>query len=147
MRNPVPWFRARRGGGAIVLGTASKPKVIFTENFFLREIYGRKGRHYGNRLDVWLDMLSHEIGHVEQLGRIRHPLRYVVLFAWQYISTLSHSSAPLEKEAEEGRRKYRKFIRQLREQSLMKDFYKLLRSDQPDREKILQVDKWLEKYS
>ncbi|MGB3179796.1 MAG: hypothetical protein WBB45_00290 [Cyclobacteriaceae bacterium] len=145
--HPVPWFRTSRGGGAIVLGTSARPRIIFTENFFLREIYGRRARHYGNRLDVWLDMLSHEVGHVGQLQRMANPATYIASFAWQYLRAVSHSNAPLEKEAEEGRKRYRKFIASMRNEGLIREFYNLLRSDQPEDDKICQMDLWLKRFS
>ncbi|MFA0960676.1 hypothetical protein AB9P05_02610 [Roseivirga sp. BDSF3-8] len=140
---PVPWFRSTRGGGAIVLGTRKRPLIIFTENFFLREIYGRNARYYGNRLDVWLDMLSHEVGHVAQLDRIGAPAKYVLSFAWQYLRTMSHNRAPLEKEAETGRKRYRSFVHHIRNKGLMKEYYTLLRADSADEAKISQIRQWI----
>lgn len=99
-----PWYPAARGG-ACVIG-----RSIYLQGRQWRGTHMRTGHELLHTLLI----LAHEVGHLPQaagfgtdaLGRTR----FVVWAAWQYfISALrhgrhAHDRAPLEIEAEEGRR-------------------------------------------
>lgn len=110
MAHYLPWYSARKGGGAITLGSSKWSRIYFTENFFSdnTDLYGRGA--YGNSLSVWLRMASHEVVHIAHAQRFSFILIYLLVFIYQYI-IYGHDPAPLEKEADQGTSKYDTFNR------------------------------------
>lgn len=106
----IPWYKARKGGGAITLGSAKWIRIYFTENFFSddSDLYGRGA--YGTNLSVWLRLASHEVVHIAHAKRFSFILIYLLVFIYQYI-VYGHDLAPLEKEADQGTSNYDDFNR------------------------------------
>lgn len=106
----LPWYLARKGGGAITLGNKQKSRIIFTENFFSinQDFYGQAA--YGNNTSVWLRMAVHEVMHIQHGVRFGYLFIYILTFLWQYFR-FGHDKAPLEGEAEIGVRNYERFNR------------------------------------
>ena len=106
----IPWYNARKGGGAITLGSAKWSRIYFTENFFSddTDLYGRCA--YGKNLGVWLRLASHEVVHIAHGKRFSFILIYLLVFMYQYM-VYGHDLAPLEKEADQAISKYDAFNR------------------------------------
>jgi hypothetical protein len=98
----LPWLGLRKGGGAMVLGES----IFLTAHFFNDQI--SKNEHQFVKL--WLDILSHELVHVRQIHEQRSALKFYARLIWQYISVASYSRAGFEREAENERARFRRWI-------------------------------------
>jgi len=118
----IPWYNAKKGGGAITLGSAKWSRIYFTENFYSddNDLYGRGA--YGTNLSVWLRLASHEVVHIAHGKRFSFILMYLLVFIYQYM-VYGHDLAPLEKEADQAISQYDRYNR---------CFYKLQGQSVPD---------------
>jgi len=97
------------GGGAITLGENSySSRIIFTENYFHDDPDAYEGNGFGADIFSWLDLASHEVGHIPQIGRHNGQADYLMTFVKQY-SKSGHDDAPYEIEAEKGTSVFRDF--------------------------------------
>lgn len=141
----LPWYDAKKGGGAITLGSFKKASITFTENFFSgdRDLY--KSKAYLNNMHAWLRLSSHEVMHLVHAKRYKFHLLYLMVFAYQYIR-YGHDKAPLEIEADIGRWEYDRFISYTRNK-LDIDFIELLfLKHKQEYEQIKLIDYYWQKY-
>lgn len=134
----VPWYSAKKGGGAITLGNRKKQSITFTENFFSadKEVYAYVA--YGDELNAWLRMAAHEVGHLKHAQRFKFLLIYLIIFLFQY-ARFGHDEAPLEKEANYGSDNYyrlRSYLRSERQPQLLDEIFRSPMSDQLKIEKL-----------
>lgn len=140
----IPFYPAHRGGGAITLGSDTWQSITFTENFFSKDQQRYNGRAYADNISSWLGMSAHEAGHLIHAKRFRFFIFYLVMFVYQYLR-YGHDAAPLEVEAEIGRKNLIKFQAFLNQKYGTDTLENLLTSDDPDYEKIQKLkDYWAE---
>lgn len=101
----IPWYPSSKGGGAITLGNKKWKSITFTENFFSTDQEKYNGRAYGDQLHTWLRLAAHEVGHLAHAQRFGSFIIYLWVFIYQYLLH-GHDKAPLEIEAESGRKTY-----------------------------------------
>lgn len=106
----IPFYSSLNGGGAITLGSKSWQSITFTENYFSTDtdIYGIKA--YGNKSAAFLDLLSHELGHIQHTLRFKYFWFYLIRFALEYLR-YGHKDSVLELEAEKSREIFNDFVK------------------------------------
>ena len=140
-----PWYSCNSGGGAITVGTRSYTTITFTENWFEDNPNKYEGNGYGLDVLLWLDLLSHEVGHLPQIKRKGGLFPYLLSFVKEYIQ-YGHDDAPSEIEAEKGSSEFRsfeKFVSVKYGNSAMKDLFE---SDLSEENKTSTIDKWWNEY-
>lgn len=139
----IPFYPARKGGGAITLGNHKKHSITFTENFFSddKKLFGRAA--YANNTSTWLRMSAHEVGHLTHAHRYKSLFIYLIVFVYQYLR-YGHDAAPLEEEAEHGPRQLRKFLVYVKKQRA--DLILLMESDVSDATKVNLINDWWSEY-
>lgn len=108
-----PYYLIGNGGGAHTMpeddGSFS---IIFTENFFQvsNKFHTAYGLNTGENVHTWLDILSHEIGHlpIAQYYTGKKDA-YVSLFLDQYMSNYFSHDVLLEDMADDRQKSYRNF--------------------------------------
>ena len=139
----IPFYNSLRGGGAITLGNSFWHSITFTENFFSNDKQTFKAVAYGDNLSVWLRLSAHEVGHITHTKRFRSFIWYLIVFAYQYIKH-GHDDAPLEIEAELGRKTFIQFNNYIKNNFQINLEY-ILTSQESDIVKIKLIKKyWLE---
>ena len=104
-----PFYSAVEGGGAITLGTTSyNANITYTENYFEDDASKYEGHGYGQDIYEWLDLSSHEVGHLPQIDKEGGFFGYVSEFINQY-SKAGHDGAKYEKEADKGQNRFNDF--------------------------------------
>lgn len=124
--------------------TQGKHKRIFVTIVLLRPINIIRNSFVFN-YDWWMREISHEVGHIKQIGRDKSLTLYLVKTIFGYVSTLSHDKSPREIEAEKGAENYEDF-RDYVKTNLKSNIINLLRSNKSEKEKIQQIDKWWSEY-
>ena len=143
----VPWYSSRKGGGAITLGYSSnKSNIILTQNYFEDDASAYNNNGYGQNISEWLDILSHEVGHIPQIDKNGGMMRYVSNASMEYIKSSGHDEAPSEKEADIGQTQYRRFNAFISNKYGEKAIPELLSSSCSDKQKIQTIDKWWNEY-
>jgi len=144
IRKYIPFYSAKKGGGAITLGNHKWQSITFTENFFSTDQKLFNNRAYANDLHSWLRMSSHEVGHLAHTHRYKSFLIYLIVFAYQYMK-YGHDDAPLEIEAEEGTSELCRFDNYLRVNGYSKGTHNLILSEKSEQEKITELEElWIE---
>ena len=140
-----PLYSCNSGGGAITVGTRSYTTITFTENWFEDNPNKYEGNGYGLDVMSWLDLLSHEVGHLPQIKREGGLLPYLLSFAKEYIQ-YGHDNAPSEIEADRGFSEFKsfeKFVSANYGNTAMKDLFE---SDLSEQNKTSTIDKWWNEY-
>ena len=140
-----PWYSCNSGGGAITAGTRSYTTITFTENWFEDNPNKYEGNGYGLDVMSWLDLLSHEVGHLPQIKRKGGLFPYLLSFAKEYIQ-YGHDNAPSEIEADKGFSEFKsfeKFVSANYGNTAMKDLFE---SDLSEQNKTSTIDKWWNEY-
>ena len=137
----IPWYRGTKGGGAITLGSSQWQSITFTENFFSTDQDKFNGRAFGNKLDVWLRLAAHEVGHLSHAYKFKFLVIYLWIFLYQYIMH-GHDKAPLEIEADLGSKNYSKFSNFLNRRYGQKCLETLISSESAADKKIAQLNTW-----
>ena len=143
----IPWYSSRKGGGAITLGYSSnKSNIFLTQNYFEDDASAYNNNGYGQNISEWLDILSHEVGHIPQIDRNGGMMKYVSNAAMEYMENSGHDDAPSEKEADIGQTQYRRFNAFVSYKYGEKAIPMLLSSSCSDKQKIQTIDKWWNEY-
>ncbi len=143
----VPWYSSKKGGGAITLGYSSNnSNIILTQNYFEDDASAYNNNGYGQNISEWLDILSHEVGHIPQIDKNGGMIGYVSNAALEYMKFSGHDAAPSEKEADLGQTQYRKFNVFVSNKYGEKAISELLSSHNSDKRKIQIIDKWWNEY-
>ena len=82
-----------------------------TNNFFdnTNNKYGRNG--HPNDVMAWLDLTSHEVGHIRDIKEIGGSLaNYFKTFAKEYLKAGSHDGNAREQRANLGQNEFRSFV-------------------------------------
>ena len=91
---PFPFYKSSNGGGAITLGDMyHKAQITLTNNYFEDDpsLYNNHG--YGKNTSEWLQILSHEVGHLNHTNNHVSLVSYVMAFILDYARSGSHDSA------------------------------------------------------
>jgi len=91
-------YHYQKAGGAI-----TTDKVRYSKQFF-------NGGENDN-VNSWLRLSSHEVGHVPQYDAIGDDSKYQRTAAWGYVTSLGHDGAPMEIEADKGRKEFKGFVK------------------------------------
>ena len=143
----VPWYSSKKGGGAITLGYSSNSSnIILTQNYFEDNASAYDNNGYGQNISEWLDILSHEVGHIPQIDKNGGMIGYVSNAMLEYMKSAGHDAAPSEKEADIGRTQYRRFNAFVSNKYGENAIPELLSSHKSDKQKILTLDKWWNEY-
>jgi RHS repeat-associated protein len=145
--NYRPFYSANKGGGAITLGTSVyNSNITFTENWFNDDHSSYNGHGYGQNIMAWLNLSSHEVGHIPQIGKEGGLGSYLTEFAKQYISNFGHDGAPYEIEADKGSIIMNKFNSFVNETFGENSINNLFNSNRTESQKIEIIDKWWNAY-
>ena len=137
-----PWYRCKRGGGAILLGRHPYAvNITLTENWFEEDPAAYQGHGYGQKTILWIALLSHEVGHIPHIEQKRSVIRYALSFLWEYLR-YGHDKAPRELEADKGYRVFKDFYAWLNDTCKPHALRDLLESELPEQEKISTLDRW-----
>jgi hypothetical protein len=133
------------GGGALTLGdNRFNSSITFTPNWFTDDtnIYPKSAK--GNNPNLWLDILSHEVGHIPQTERHENMWHYLLKMLMEYALYGGHDNAPMEKEADIGTDNYREFKTFVDKLHYNKknNLVNLLKSNKSEKEKIETINKW-----
>gem|GEM_PF-666492 len=143
----VPFYSSRKGGGAITLGYSSnKSNIILTQNYFEDDASAYNNNGYGQNISEWLDILSHEVGHIPQIDKNGGMRGYVSNAVIEYIKSSGHDEAPSEKEADIGQTQYRRFNAFISSKYGENAISELLSSRCSDKQKVQTIDKWWNEY-
>lgn len=140
-RRYIPFYPAHTGGGAITLGSDTWSSITFTENFFSTDQERYHNRAYANAVDSWLYLSAHEVGHLIHAVRYRFFVIYIIVFIYQY-AKYGHDAAPLEIEADIGRKRLRQFNRYICDKEDKGGIRQLVISDLTEQKKIELLEKW-----
>ena len=143
----VPWYSSKKGGGAITLGYSSNcSNIILTQNFFEDDASAYNNHGYGQNISEWLDILSHEVGHIPQIDKNGGMAGYVSNAMMEYLQSAGHDAAPSEIEADIGQTQYRKFCAFVSQKYGEESIPELFSSHISDKRKIQIIDKWWNEY-
>ena len=143
----VPSYDPNEGGGAMTLpdeyGLGIK-RIIYTKNFFSSDNEKYRGNAYAYDMMSWLDLSSHEVGHLPQIDQYKgNYMPYVSASAKEYLRTLSHDNSKFEKEADKGRVMFRAFNKYVNKNYGKNRISKLFSNPHNKQENIKKmVDKW-----
>ena len=98
------YVREYCGDGRVIRGR----EEVLTPNYFEDDPSKYNGNIYGQKPEAWLEMLSHEVGHLNHIAMSKTLSRYLGVFIGQYIR-YGHDESPLEKDAEKGRTTFQAF--------------------------------------
>ena len=144
----VPWYSSKKGGGGITLGHNSYcSNIILTENYFEDDASAYNNHGYGQNISEWLDILSHEVGHIPQIDKNGGMTRYVLNAMVEYLQSAGHDTAPSEIEADIGQNQYRKFCAFVSQKYGEEAIPELFSSHISDKRKIQTIDKWWNEYN
>ena len=106
-----PSYDAEDERGAITVGTKGYMTITYTENYFSDDprSYNNNGR--GKDLYEWLDLSSHEVGHLPQVEKYDGLISYFGEFDKQYTSSFienGFSSEMMDMKMSNMRKKQRK---------------------------------------
>lgn len=141
----LPWYSAKKGGGAITLGNKNWQSITYTENFFSDDKSLFPHSAYLNNLYTWLNMSSHEVGHLSHAMRYRSLIIYLIVFMIQY-TRFGHDEAPLEHEANIGSDNFKDFYRYISMNGQSTVLSEILENDKDEDEKIRKLGIILSKY-
>ena len=142
----IPFYSSLKGGGAITLGSKSWQSITFTENYFSTDtdIYGIKA--YGNKSAAFLDLLSHELGHIQHALRFKFFWFYLIRFALEYL-WYGHRDSILELEAEKSREIFNDFIKHVQKHHGKPLIEQIICSDAiTEKEKFEHINRYLDSY-
>jgi RHS repeat-associated protein len=137
-----PLYDADEGGGGITVGDGSYNTITYTENYFENNSSKYKGNGYGMNVGEWLDISSHEVGHLTQIAREGGLVSYLSEFVKQYTVSGDHDGAPYEKEADVGQDNFRGFNRFVDNYIGKGELNKLFNLNISDEAKISKIDIW-----
>jgi len=142
-----PFYSANKGGGAMTLGWNSVGATInYTENYFADDRSSYKGHGYGQDIFEWLDISSHEVGHLPQIDREGGLFGYLGEFIKQYSQAGEHDGAEYEEEAEEGSTEFGNFYKYANKNYGSGALEGLFNSDGSQARKIRTINQWWGSY-
>ena len=112
-------YKASEGGGAVTIG-GSNPyatDIYLTENFFEAGNYP-KNVNFSNSIYDWLELLSHEVRHIDHINATKNRALYMSKFVAKYIIALikqggdfnkGHDTLTEEQYADQGSQTFREF--------------------------------------
>lgn len=145
--HPYPFYSDPYYGG-VTLPHGNGYSITYTNNLF-------DDNRFGQDYDAWLDISSHEVGHIKHIDKIRagkeenssfQLLSYLSMFLCSYISDGGHDESSLEKEANKGSERYKDF-KSFVEQEYGKDaINSLFEKEISEEERINNIRIWWEDY-
>ena len=141
-----PLYNPYKGGGAITIGANSyNTTITLTENYFSDNKKDYDGNGFGQNIDEWLDISSHEVKHIKHIGESNSIIKYLFRFGLNYFK-YGHDSTPEEIDAEKSRTKYRDFTNYLDKNFEKGCLQQLFNENMTDGQKIKQIDDWWKEY-
>ena len=141
-----PWYRSNEGGGAITLGSNKyAASVTLTNNFFEDDHSSYDNHGYGQDINAWFGIMSHEVvhlSHIEQEGDIG---KYLIGFAADYLKN-GHDGAKREQEADLGTKSYYSFKSFVNKKYGKNALEKLFKSNENVNQQIRTLQMWWESY-
>ena len=137
-----PFYSSDEGGGAITVGNKNYMSITYTENYFADDPSIYNGNGFGQDLNKWLRLSSHEVGHLEQIKKHDSLFGYLGEFVGQYVRAGNHDDAPYEKEAEEGADNFRLFSDFVNKNVGKNGIVELLGSGVSEDKKIERINDW-----
>ena len=140
-----PWY-SNDDGGAITLGhSAEKISMTFTPNYFEDDRTKYNGNVFGQDFYAWMDLLSHEVTHINHIMDSGGMLSYVLGFGIDYLK-YGHDDTPREKEANVNQRVFNDFSRFTNKNHGKRALERLFKSDLSDNQKISTINRWWNEY-
>lgn len=152
------FYNAKEGGGAVTIGGRNSfaTDIYLTENFFDAGKYP-KNADFSNSVYDWLDILSHEVRHIDHVNMTRNRSLYIFKFVTKYIGALikqkgnfnkGHDMLPEEQYADRGSQTFREFNSYiLRSSDKKENISSILNSkDYTDGQKRHVIDKYWKQY-
>ena len=142
----IPAYSSNKGGGAITLGNDKyKSSMTFTENFFEddRKAYNNNG--YGQDINQWFDLASHEVVHLKHIDQMKNTFVYEISFLSDYYEN-GHDGSEREQEADKGRANYRAFKQYVNKNYGKDALTNLFNSDKNETQQIQTLLQWYSEY-
>jgi len=107
----LPTYNPAEGGGGITFpGNNNTYRINLTTNFFDNTNNRFGGYGYQDDVMSWLDIMSHEVGHIKDINEIgKGKAGYFWQFAKEYAKAGSHDGNWREKRADNGQNAFRNF--------------------------------------
>ena len=141
-----PLYNSDNGGGAMTLGSSQdNVSISFTPNFFEDDKEQYNGHGYGQSFYDWMELLSHEVGHIKHVGESKNEMLYVIGFGLDYLK-YGHDDTPREKEADKGTVKFKDFNKFLNETKGKNALENLFKSNKTSELQIEIIDEWWKEY-
>ena len=81
-----PWYQSNEGGGAITLGSDKyATSVTLTNNFFEDDSKAYNNHGYGQDINAWFGIMSHEVVHLNHIEQNRNIGTYLIGFGIDYL--------------------------------------------------------------
>lgn len=119
--------------------------MTFTKNYFADNPSAYNGNGYGQNVNEWLDLASHEVKHIDHVKEHKGKIGYLVDFGLQYLR-YGHDQSPAEMEADKSRNRYKDFTKYINKKYGNNSLLKLFESNLSDGQKIQQIDQWWSEY-
>ena len=141
-----PFYKASEGGGGITLGTKTYKTITYTENFFSTNQEKYKGNAFGEDINTWLEISSHEVRHLPQIDEAGGLIKYLLRFIGEYVSSGSHNGAPSEISADIGSYNFKEFVKFINKTYGQNSLENLLRLNKSEEYKISYIASWWQDY-
>ena len=141
-----PFYNPNKGGGGITIGSNPyNTTMTFTKNFFSDDADSYNGHGYGQNIFTWLNIISHEVTHINHIEKADGKFKYLTHFIVQYLK-YGHDATPEEQEADKNRETFVKFNHFLNKKHGANCIQDLLNSDVSDGQKVFTIDDWWKEY-
>jgi RHS repeat-associated protein len=139
----LPWYSSNKKGGAITLGSQpNKTFISMTPNYFEDDNAKYNGYGFGQDIDAWLNVLSHEVVHIKHIEDAGNIIRYSVSFIADYMIYADHDKVPREIEADKSRKNYTDFIKFVNQNIGFNELINLFKSKIDDDAIIETINNW-----
>jgi RHS repeat-associated protein len=148
----MPAYPIKDGGGAMTFpGDNSDYNINFTDNFFSHDgsEMGYGQNDFSNNVYQWLDLSSHEVGHIQDIKEIGGgKLKYFSTFLKDYIKAGNHDDNPREQRADYGQKVLERFTTFTNKNYGNGAIVKLFENkDEKEEDKIKTLDQWSKAFS
>ena len=146
----LPTYDPNEGGGAMTFPGKDDQnyRMNLTDNFFKNPINKYGKNDYGDDVMGWLDLTSHEVGHIKDIQEIGGgKAKYFSTFIKDYVKSGSHDAYWREQRADVGQNEFRSFVSFL-DSYYGKDKVKALFENKNNTDKDItgRIDQWWAQY-
>ena len=141
-----PWYSSDKGGGAVTLGSDKyNATITITNNYFEDDKKAYNNNGYGQNLNEWFDLMSHEVVHLNHIGQKGNIGAYLFSFGIDYLEN-GHDGSKREQEADKGRETYRGFRKYVSDNYGKNALIDIFKSNKNDNEQIRTIFRWWQEF-